>query len=219
MSAKSRIRALRWVPLFLAPALVLGWVSASPDLIPRRATVTKEPAAAPADLASERVERGRYLVSTIGCGDCHSPKVMGANGPVEDQTRLLSGHPQGTVLTPPPALNDSWIAAGSSDLTAWAGPWGISYTFNLTPDENTGIGSWSEDTFVQTIKTGRHMGVSRPILPPMPWQFYRNLTDQDLRSIYAYLRTIPPVHNRVPEPTPPDALLGGSTGAPAAAGS
>ena len=48
------------------------------------------------------------------------------------------------------------------------------------------------------------MGVSRPILPPMPWQMYRNLTDEDLRSIYAYLRTIPAVHNRVPLPTPPD---------------
>jgi hypothetical protein len=132
---------------------------------------------------------------------------MGPNGPVEDETRLLSGHPEGTVLEPPPAPGSSWIAAGSSDLTAWAGPWGISYTFNLTPDENTGIGSWSEDTFVQAIRTGRHMGVSRPILPPMPWQFYRNLTDDDLRSIYAFLRTIPPVHNRVPEPLPPEAVF------------
>jgi mono/diheme cytochrome c family protein len=158
----------------------------------------------PAPPAGDRVARGEYLVSTIGCGDCHSPKVLGSNGPEEDPSRRLSGHPEGTVLDSPPALGSSWIAATSSDLTAWVGPWGISYTFNLTPDENTGIGSWSEQTFVQAIKTGRHMGVSRPILPPMPWQFYRNLTDEDLRSIYAYLRTLPPIHNRVPLPVPPE---------------
>ena len=95
------------------------------------------------------------------------------------------------------------MAIFSADLTAWSGPWGISYAINLTPDENTGIGSWSEDTFVKALKTGRHMGVSRPILPPMPWTAFRNLTDDDLRSIFAYLRTIPPVDNRVPEPVAP----------------
>ena len=136
---------------------------------------------------------------------------MGPNGPVEDQTRLLSGHPEEAVLEAPPAPTGSWIASASSDLTAWAGPWGISYPFNLTPDENTGIGSWSEQTFVQAIKTGRHMGVSRPILPPMPWHFYRNLTEEDLGSIYAYLRTIPPVHNRVPLPVPPETAFAAST--------
>jgi mono/diheme cytochrome c family protein len=194
MSATTRTRVLfRLAPIVLAPALIWGWVSAAPDLAP----------AAPTG-ASDRVERGRYLVATIGCADCHSPKIMGPNGPMPDDSRFLAGHPEGKVLDPPPAPSESWIVAGSSDLTAWAGPWGISYTFNLTPDENTGIGSWSEDTFVQAIETGRHMGVARPLLPPMPWQFYRNLTDEDLRSIYAYLRTIPPVHNRVPLPTPPE---------------
>ena len=89
------------------------------------------------------------------------------------------------------------------DLTAWSGPWGVSYTANLTPDENTGIGSWSEQTFVGALRTGRHMGVSRPILPPMPWQAFRNLNDEDLKSIYAYLRTIQPIHNRVPDPVEP----------------
>jgi len=82
---------------------------------------------------------------------------------------------------------------------------GISYAINLTPDENTGIGSWSEDTFVKAIKTGKHMGVSRPILPPMPWQTINRLTDDDLKAMYAYLRTIPPIKNRVPDPKPPAA--------------
>ena len=149
------------------------------------------------------VERGMYLVSVIGCGDCHTPKIMGENGPELDQSRMLSGHPDGGALPPPPAANGPWIATGSWDLTAWSGPWGISYTANLTPDENTGLGIWTEEMFVNAIRTGRHMGQSRPILPPMPWQFYRDLTDDDLKAIYAYLRTIPPVHNRVPEPAPP----------------
>ena len=157
------------------------------------------------DKAQSRVERGRYLVSSIGCGDCHTPKKMGANGPEMDETRLFAGHPEGTQLPPPPALNGPWIATASWDLTAWNGPWGTTYAINLTPDENTGIGSWSEETFVQAIKTGRHMGVSRPILPPMPWQFFRNLTEEDLGSIYAYLRSVPPIHNRIPEPLPPPA--------------
>jgi hypothetical protein len=76
----------------------------------------------------------------------------------------------------------------------------VSYAFNLTPDENTGIGSWSEETFVAAIRSGRHMGVSRPILPPMPWNVYRNLSDEDLKAIYTYLRSLPPIHNGVPEP-------------------
>lgn len=156
-----------------------------------------------AEKASARVERGRYLVNSIGCGDCHTPKKMGANGPQMDESRPFSGHPENSNLPPAPKLGGPWIATASWDLTAWTGPWGTTYAINLTPDENTGIGSWSEQTFVQAIKTGRHMGVSRPILPPMPWQFFRNLTEEDLGAIYAYLRSVPPVHNRIPEPLPP----------------
>ena len=155
--------------------------------------------------APASAERGKYLVTAMGCGDCHSPKQMGPQGPVEVESRLLSGHPEGTQLPPPPAPSGPWIAAASADQTAWAGPWGVSFATNLTPDENTGIGSWSEETFVQSLKTGRHMGVARPILPPMPWTAMRHLSEDDLRSMYAYLRTIPPVHNRVPEPVPPAA--------------
>ena len=149
------------------------------------------------------VERGRYLVETIGCSDCHTPKLMRPDGWELDRSRLLSGHPEGSALPTPPAGKGPWIATASADLTAWSGPWGISYAFNLTPDENTGIGSWHEETFVKAIRTGRHMGVARPILPPMPWQMYKNLTDDDLKAMYAYLRSIPPVKNRVPEPAPP----------------
>lgn len=172
------------------PALLLGGCAADAA----KASGTADP------------ERGRYLVASLGCGDCHSPKVMGPRGPREDGAMLLAGHPEGNPLPPPPSLTGPWLAAATWDQTAWTGPWGISYATNLTPDENTGIGSWSEETFVQSLRTGRHMGVSRPVLPPMPWQSLKNLTDEDLRSIYAYLRTIAPVHNRVPEPVPPGAV-------------
>ena len=151
--------------------------------------------------ASPAVERGRYIVFTSGCNDCHTPKKMGAHGPELDLSRLLSGQPETPALPPPPALPAGpWIAATNTDLTAWSGPWGVSYATNLTPDENTGIGSWSEETFVKAIRTGRHMGVSRPILPPMPVDAYKSFTDADLKAIYAYLRSIAPVKNRVPEP-------------------
>jgi Cytochrome c len=160
--------------------------------------------ATPFVTASGRIQRGQYLVAAMGCGSCHTPKMMGLGGPKSDASRFLSGHPQGSTLGPPPELDAGpWVSVSSWDTTAWAGPWGVSYAANLTPDENTGIGSWSEETFVRALRTGRHMGVSRPILPPMPWGSFRNLNDEDLRSIYAYLRTVAPVHNRVPEPLPP----------------
>jgi hypothetical protein len=117
-------------------------------------------------------------------------------------TRMLSGHPETLKMPPPPSMvpTDPWNWAGAATLTAFAGPWGISYAMNLTPDENTGIGIWTEEMFVSAIRTGRHMGTSRPILPPMPWIVYRNMTDEDLKSVYAYLRTIPAISNRVPDP-------------------
>ncbi len=85
-------------------------------------------------------------------------------------------------------------------FTAWAGPWGISYTANLTPDQNTGLGIWTEDMFIKAIREGKHMGTSRPILPPMPWPAFRNYSDDDLKAIFAYLKSIPPIANHVPDP-------------------
>jgi hypothetical protein len=88
---------------------------------------------------------------------------------------------------------------GSETNTAFAGPWGIRYAFNLTPDENTGLAIWTEGMFMKALRTGRHMGVSRPIQPPKPWPFVSQLNERDLEAIYAYLRTVPPIHNRVPD--------------------
>lgn len=152
----------------------------------------------------ELVARGRYLVEGFACADCHTPHVLGPNGPEPDAERRLAGHPADMVLPPAPVLPPGpWIASFTGSMTAWCGPWGTSYTANLTPDDETGLGKWTADDFVATLKTGRHMGRGREILPPMPIPAIRNLTEDDMRAMYAYLRTIPAVKNRVPDPLPP----------------
>ena len=165
------------------------------------------PPAAPTH--EEMVTRGEYLVTIIGCNDCHTPLKMGPNGPEADMARMLAGHPEEVKLPPPPKLRpdpNGWNSV-AYNASAFAGPWGITYPINLTPDENTGIGVWTEEMFIKTIRNGRHMGgEARPIQPPMPWSWYSKMTDEDLKAIYAYLRTIPAIVNHVPEyqepPTP-----------------
>jgi hypothetical protein len=93
------------------------------------------------------------------------------------------------------------------DITAFVGPWGISYTANLTSDSATGIGAWPEQSFINAIRTGKHLGNpnDRDILPPMPWNIIREMTDDDLKAVYAYLQSLPPINNKVPAPVaPPD---------------
>ena len=152
-------------------------------------------------------ERGRYLVRIGGCNDCHTPKTMTAKGPIADEKRTLSGHPATEKLPAVPKgliTPDGWGAVVNNHLTGWSGPWGISYSRNLTPDMATGLGSWTEEMFIKTIREGKHQGEGRPLLPPMPWQEYANMTDDDLKAVWAYLRSLPAVNNPVPEPVPPD---------------
>ena len=151
----------------------------------------------------DKVARGRYLVTVAGCNDCHTPWKLGENGPEPDYSRMLSGHPQDFAVPPAPKLPEGWVMIGAATNTAWSGPWGVSYTANLTPDPETGLGQWTQKNFTETIRTGRHMGRGRPILPPMPIPMYKNFTDDDLEAIFSYLGTIPSVRNRVPEPQPP----------------
>ena len=151
-----------------------------------------------------RIERGSYLVRTMGCNDCHTPWQMGPKGPEPDMTRALTGHPADLVMPPAPKLPPGpWVATVAATNTAWAGPWGVSFTMNLTPDPDTGLGKWTEDMFVAAMRTGRHEGKGRPILPPMPFQMIGALTDDDLKSLFAYLQSLPPVKNRVPQPIDP----------------
>jgi mono/diheme cytochrome c family protein len=154
------------------------------------------------------VERGRFLVLAGGCGDCHTPKVFGPQGPQPDTTKLLSGHPSQMKL---PEVDLSMIQPGkwvlfSQDLTAAVGLWGASFSANLTPDQETGIGTWQPEMFINAMRTGKHLGAGRPIMPPMPWENIGKLSDDDLRSIFAYLKTIKPIKNKVPDPIPVDKL-------------
>jgi len=152
-----------------------------------------------------RVERGAYLVKTMGCNDCHTPLKMGARGPEPDMSRALTGHPQDLVMPPPPPPSGPWVWHGAATNTAFAGPWGVSFSANLTPDVETGLGSWTEDMFIATMRTGRHQGKGRQILPPMPYFIIGALNDDDIRSLYAYLQSLAPVKNRVPAPQDPPA--------------
>jgi Cytochrome c len=154
---------------------------------------------------SDALARGKYLVTVAGCNDCHTPWKMGPAGPEPDMTRMLSGHPESFRITAPATLapDQPWIAAASPTNTAHSGPWGVSFTANLTPDAETGLGKWTQATFKQTIRTGRHLGKGRKILPPMPIPMYKNFTDEDLAAIFIYLQSIPAIKNQVPEPLAP----------------
>lgn len=157
------------------------------------------------ELAPNAVDRGRYLVTIGGCNDCHTPKLMTTGGPVLDSTRLLAGHPAGTRVPPFPVGAfgpGGWAVVATADLTAWAGPWGMSFAPNLTPDP-TGMRNWTSEQFIQAMRTGKHMGTGRAILPPMPWQNAGALTDDDLRAVFAYLQSLKPVANPIPLPVPP----------------
>lgn len=152
--------------------------------------------------------RGAYLVHVGGCHDCHTPKRMTAHGPEPDASRLLSGYAATDPLPEIPAGvigPGRWGALTNAALTAWAGPWGVSFASNLTPHA-TGLGAWTPEMFIQALRSGRHAGVGRPILPPMPWQDYAHMNDADLRALFAYLASLPPIANAVPAPLPPTAL-------------
>ncbi len=125
---------------------------------------------------AEKVARGEYLTWISACNDCHTP---GTFYNAADMSRKLAGSELG-----------------------WVGPWGTSYARNLTPDMETGIGSWSEDDIVKALRTGQRADGSM-LLPPMPWPMYGHMTDEDAYAVAAYLKSLPPVSHKVPDPKPP----------------
>jgi mono/diheme cytochrome c family protein len=202
MNASARLGLL--AALF-APLCAMG-APPSPATPPAQVQAKAKAAAAPTPAASSeaRVARGKYLVTTSGCHDCHTPFKLGPSGAEPDFTRMLSGHPAALVMPPAPALPEGpWLVVSSATNTAWAGPWGTSFTANLTPDVETGLGGWTEKNFIDTIRNGRHMGRGRRLLPPMPAAMYAQMTDEDLGAIFAFLQSIPAIENRVPSPVPP----------------
>ena len=126
--------------------------------------------------AGEKIARGRQIAYSSACVDCHTPGTFyGAT----DTTRMLSGSELG-----------------------WEGPWGITFPRNLTPDMETGIGSWSEEDIVTAFRTG-HRPDQSMILPPMPWTAYAHMSDEDAYALAAFIKSLPPVRHKVPDRIPP----------------
>jgi mono/diheme cytochrome c family protein len=191
-------REIATTSLIILVAVVLTAILATASVGANQSTPSKSAAVA------TKVERGGYLVWAMGCNDCHTPWKMGQKGPEMDFSRRLSGHPADLKMPAPPAIPPGpWGMVAASTMTAWAGPWGVSFTANLTPDKETGLGDWTEEQFIATMKTGRHQGKGRPLLPPMPYFNLRELNDEDIKSVFAYLQSLPPINNRVPQPIDP----------------
>lgn len=184
---------------------VLGALLATTFWLSNCQQPAEKPLKAEAGLSKdEQVKRGQYLVSFAGCDDCHTPKIMTPEGPKPDMTRRFSGHPADEPFTAEgkqQLIQTQHVAVFSPGLTAAAGPWGVSYAANLTPDD-TGIGTWTEAQFMKAIREGKSKGLdgTRPLLPPMPWQVTRNMSDEDLKAVFAYLQTVNPIKNAVPAP-------------------
>ncbi|MBC6492131.1 c-type cytochrome [Flavihumibacter stibioxidans] len=148
------------------------------------------------------IKRGEYLVTTMVCEDCHSPKRMGPNGPEIIPELRFSGHP---AEAPLPAFDSNEVKNGwvlfSPDLTAAIGPWGASYAGNLTSD-GSGIGNWTFQQFKTALTKGKLKGLetNRNILPPMPWQNFAKLPEEDMKAIFTFLKSTRPVSNIVPAP-------------------
>lgn len=148
-----------------------------------------------------QVKWGERLVFIGGCNDCHTPKKIGPNGPENDMSLMLSGHP----AQAPAAAFDAKEAAKkglivTQTFTAWTGPWGVTYAANLTSD-STGIGTWKEEQFVKALKEKKWMGLdnTRPLLPPMSMMPVTEMNIDELKAIFAYLKTTPPIRNVIPD--------------------
>ena len=124
--------------------------------------------------AQQPVERGKYLVTLGSCTDCHTPGFFFGK---PDMARFLGGSEVGFEIP---------------GLGVFVGP-------NLTPDKETGLGNWTDEQIVAALKTG-HRPDGRMLAPIMPWKALASLTQEDALAIVAYLRSLPPVKNKVAGP-------------------
>lgn len=149
---------------------------------------------------------GEHLVTIAGCDDCHTPKMMTDHGPDFNPELRLSGHPADAPAPDVDRAKMESLGQGATNmhLSSWVGPWGISYSANLTPHE-TGLGNWTKEQFFTAIRDGKYKGMAegRSLLPPMPWFNYAKMTDDELSAVFAYLQSIKPIDNLVPSPQPP----------------
>lgn len=188
-----RTKNIVWTTALVATAILLTAVLST-------ATLGATAGGGPQKSQKEQIARGEYLVEIMGCHDCHTPMKLGPNGPEQDRSRALSGHPENAPVPADAEPPQGYLAMIGATFTSFKGPWGTSYTRNLTPDKETGLGDWTVEEFIATMKTGRERGKGRPVLPPMPVQNLRALSDTDIRALFAYLQSLPPVKNRTPQP-------------------
>jgi hypothetical protein len=131
---------------------------------------------------------------------------------VPDLARAFSGHPAGAP-DPTAKYAQPDIGVIGPTFTSFSLPFGIVYSSNITSDLTTGIGAWTEQSFIRSMRTGKRGGVGRPILPPMPWFNLVGATDDDLRAMFAFLQSTPPIRNAVAKPAvTPEAMqqIGGA---------
>ena len=204
---------MRKMNVFLLLACITAFTIASCTETSQPATESKSADSSAGKFGGfdSQVKWGEHLVTIGGCNDCHTPKKMGPNGPENDMSLMLSGHPN---KQPAPPFDAKEAATKglivTQTFTAWIGPWGITYSANLTPD-STGLAVWSEAQFLKAIKEKKWMGLdnTRPLMPPMSEMPVTLMTEDELKAIFAYLKTVPPVHNVIPEamlnPPPPPA--------------
>lgn len=199
-----RLTNIVWTTALIAAAVILTAVistaSLNAEAEPEAEARKQVGSAQQAQQTKNQIARGEYLVEIMGCHDCHTPMKMGPNGPEQDRSRALSGHPENAPMPAAVNLPNGYLAMIGATFTSFTGPWGTSFTRNLTPDKETGLGDWTVEEFIATMKTGRERGKGRPVLPPMPVQNLRALSDTDIRALFAYLQSLPPVKNRTPQP-------------------
>ncbi|WP_345211871.1 diheme cytochrome c-553 [Mucilaginibacter gynuensis] len=186
--------------LIFAPGLliILFYIYSGSSVSPLRRSARKYSS----DTSSAAlIKRGEYLVTIIGCNDCHSPKYMGPNGPAIDSLNMLSGYPSHKKVPPFPTgtIKKGQIVLAEGGTLAM-GPWGTSFAANLTSDE-TGIGNWSEPQFKNALRHGKFKGLDggRMLAPLMPWQNFAVMSDEDCSAIFRYLKSTRPFKNVVPE--------------------
>jgi mono/diheme cytochrome c family protein len=141
------------------------------------AAATAQPAAAQGNQNAQQIARGKYLVTIMSCTDCHTPGYFLGK---PDDARYLGGSDVGFKIPP-----------------------GVFHGPNLTPDKETGLGNWTDAQVIAALKTGKRPD-GRELVPVMPWPAFSHLTDADARAIVAFLRSIPPVKNKVPGPFGPN---------------
>jgi hypothetical protein len=206
LTIKQVIMTKSYFPLVAGLVLATIGVTGCSDNKPAEATTTPATAEKTSFGGYEsQVAWGQHLVAVGGCNDCHTPKKMTPMGPVDDSTLALSGHPE--KLPAPDVDRKAMEGKGlvvTADFTSWVGPWGISYSANLTPD-STGTGSWTESQFLYAVRNMVSKGIagSRPLLPPMSMMPVKHMTDDELKAVFAYLRTVKPIKNHSVQPTPP----------------